>query len=60
MAITCTNGGDIQFTIEEGEKKDIPAPEAYTSGDDAMQAMVLSKQVSAWVFHVEKLEGNME
>ena len=43
MAITCTNGVDIQFTIEEGEKKDIPAPEAYTSGDDAMKAMVLSK-----------------
>jgi hypothetical protein len=60
MATTCTNGGDIQFTIEEGEKKDVPAPQAYTSGDDAMKAMVLSKRVSAWVFRVEKLEGNME
>ena len=43
MDTTSTSGGDIQFTIEEGEKKDIPAPEAYTSGDDAMKAMVLSK-----------------
>ena len=57
---TCTNGGDIQFTIEEGEKKDIPAPEAYTSGYDTMKAMVLSKRVSAWVFRVENLEGDME
>ena len=60
MAITCTNGGDIQFTIEEGEKKDIPAPAAYTSGDDTMKTIVLSKRVSAWVFRVKKLEGNME
>ena len=60
MGTTCLNGGDIQTTIEEQEKKDIPDPEPYTRGDNDMQKIVLNKRVAAWVARTDTLDSKME
>ena len=52
--------GDIQTTLEEQEKKQIPDPEPYTRGDDDMKKIVLNKRVAAWVSRTDTLDSNME